>query len=358
MNQYAQGERFIEAVEAVGGPQLLSEAWESPDHLPSLDEIRNPQTWISRVAAGPGQLIGLDPGSPAAVAGRRRCWPDAGSQPPGTAVVCGVSGGADSLALLALAVAAGLEPTAVHVDHGLRSDSAVRGRRGGRGRGRPRRRLPGRAGGGGRRSEPGGPGPRRPPRVLGRAGPPGPHRRRPGRDRRVEPHARRRARRAGRHPSRPTPSHPGPAAPGDPGLVRARSASSRCRTRPTRTPVIAATGSAHEVLPLLADVAGRDVVAVIARQAAHLRRGGRAAGPAGRCARSDRRRRAGRRRSGAWPRWRCAGGCASADAEGHPPDSATVGRVLAVARLEIRSTDVGGGRRVSRSQGRLRLDPS
>ncbi len=50
MNQYAQGERFIEAVEQVGGPQLLSEAWESPDHLPSLDEIRHPQTWISRVA--------------------------------------------------------------------------------------------------------------------------------------------------------------------------------------------------------------------------------------------------------------------------------------------------------------------
>jgi tRNA(Ile)-lysidine synthase len=39
-------------------------------------------------------------------------------------VVVGCSGGADSLALLALAVDAGLEPIAVHVDHGLRSDSA------------------------------------------------------------------------------------------------------------------------------------------------------------------------------------------------------------------------------------------
>lgn len=44
---------------------------------------------------------------------------------PGTAVVCAVSGGPDSLALLALAVAAGLEVTAVHVDHGLRAGSAA-----------------------------------------------------------------------------------------------------------------------------------------------------------------------------------------------------------------------------------------
>ncbi len=43
--------------------------------------------------------------------------------PPGTDVVCAVSGGADSLALLALAAAAGCSPTAVHVDHGLRPGS-------------------------------------------------------------------------------------------------------------------------------------------------------------------------------------------------------------------------------------------
>jgi len=41
----------------------------------------------------------------------------------GSSVVCGVSGGADSLALLVLAVAAGLHVTAVHVDHGLRPGS-------------------------------------------------------------------------------------------------------------------------------------------------------------------------------------------------------------------------------------------
>ena len=45
--------------------------------------------------------------------------------PEGTELVCGVSGGADSLALLVLAVAAGCAVTAVHVDHGLRPGSAA-----------------------------------------------------------------------------------------------------------------------------------------------------------------------------------------------------------------------------------------
>ena len=40
--------------------------------------------------------------------------------PAGTAVVCGLSGGADSTALVALAIEAGCDVTAVHVDHGLR----------------------------------------------------------------------------------------------------------------------------------------------------------------------------------------------------------------------------------------------
>jgi len=45
--------------------------------------------------------------------------------PAGSSVVCAVSGGADSLALLVLAAAAELDVTAVHVDHGLRPDSAA-----------------------------------------------------------------------------------------------------------------------------------------------------------------------------------------------------------------------------------------
>lgn len=45
--------------------------------------------------------------------------------PPGVAVTCAVSGGADSTALLALAVAAGCQVTAVHVDHGIRAGSVA-----------------------------------------------------------------------------------------------------------------------------------------------------------------------------------------------------------------------------------------
>ena len=44
--------------------------------------------------------------------------------PPTTSVDCAFSGGADSTALLALAVAAGCRVTAIHVDHGLRPSSA------------------------------------------------------------------------------------------------------------------------------------------------------------------------------------------------------------------------------------------
>ena len=58
---------------------------------------------------------------PAIVGLLRRCrFPE-----PATPLVCGVSGGPDSLALLVLAVAAGCQVTAVHVDHGLRPGSAA-----------------------------------------------------------------------------------------------------------------------------------------------------------------------------------------------------------------------------------------
>jgi coenzyme F420 biosynthesis associated uncharacterized protein len=49
MNQYEQGERFIAAVEAEGGPALLNRAFEAPANLPSLAEIRAPREWIDRV---------------------------------------------------------------------------------------------------------------------------------------------------------------------------------------------------------------------------------------------------------------------------------------------------------------------
>ena len=49
LKQYERGERFIEAVEAEGGPELLELVWRGPEWLPTADEIRRPGAWIERV---------------------------------------------------------------------------------------------------------------------------------------------------------------------------------------------------------------------------------------------------------------------------------------------------------------------
>ena len=48
-DRYQMGEDFIEAVEAAGGTTLLDRAWEGPENLPTLDEIKVPQLWIDRM---------------------------------------------------------------------------------------------------------------------------------------------------------------------------------------------------------------------------------------------------------------------------------------------------------------------
>ena len=53
INQYEQGERFIGAVESAGGVELLNRAWEDPENLPSIAEIREPSSWISRMQLAP-----------------------------------------------------------------------------------------------------------------------------------------------------------------------------------------------------------------------------------------------------------------------------------------------------------------
>jgi len=51
LNQYAAGERFIAAIEDVGGPRAVDVCWQAPENLPSMEEIRNPQLWLDRIGA-------------------------------------------------------------------------------------------------------------------------------------------------------------------------------------------------------------------------------------------------------------------------------------------------------------------
>lgn len=51
MRQYQEGEDFIAAVEADGGMELFDTVWRGPEWLPSLEEVRDPPRWVSRVRA-------------------------------------------------------------------------------------------------------------------------------------------------------------------------------------------------------------------------------------------------------------------------------------------------------------------
>ncbi|MGH9017399.1 MAG: zinc-dependent metalloprotease [Acidimicrobiales bacterium] len=50
MRQYQQGEDFIRSVEATAGPAAMARVWEGPDLLPTMEEIRHPETWVARTA--------------------------------------------------------------------------------------------------------------------------------------------------------------------------------------------------------------------------------------------------------------------------------------------------------------------
>lgn len=56
MRQYAEGRRFVQAVLDRAGMDGLNQVWASPRTLPTLDEIADPDAWVTRVvtAAAPG----------------------------------------------------------------------------------------------------------------------------------------------------------------------------------------------------------------------------------------------------------------------------------------------------------------
>jgi coenzyme F420 biosynthesis associated uncharacterized protein len=47
--QYEAGERFIAAIEAAAGRRAIERCWVRPEDLPTLDEIRAPEQWLTRV---------------------------------------------------------------------------------------------------------------------------------------------------------------------------------------------------------------------------------------------------------------------------------------------------------------------
>jgi tRNA(Ile)-lysidine synthase len=280
--------------------------------------------------------------------------------PPGEEVVCAVSGGADSLALLGLAVAAGCRANAVYVDHGLRKEA------------REEAALVA--------------------SVAQRFGagfacrevsvPPGPG---------VEARAR-----LARYQALPEGVLVGHTADdqaetvllnllrgaGVDGLSAMRPADGGLRA--VRRPILGlrraetallvrswgiepATDSSnadarfrrnrvrHEVLPLLAEVAGRDPVPLICRSAALLAEDADLLNALAsevdpedvRALRSVPRPLA-TRALRAWLR-------AGEGPERHPPSLAEVERAWAVVKGEVRACELAGGRRLSRRQGRLRL---
>ena len=272
--------------------------------------------------------------------------------PAGAAVDCAVSGGPDSLALLVLATEAGCRVTAWHVDHGLRPGSAdeadvvaqAAARWGAAFEARTAHCQPG-------------------PNLEARA-------------------------RAARYEALPPGVLTGHTADDQAetvllNLIRGAGPDGLAGIDPARRPLLAlrrretqavcdAVGLEpvqdpsnldpahrrnrirHELLPLLCDVAERDVVPVIARSAGLM--GGirdlldelaAAIDPTDAKAVAEAPEP---RAHMALRRW-----IQRETADDHPPDAATIERVLAVARNEARSTDVGQGWRVTRSSQRLGL---
>jgi putative hydrolase len=50
LRQYEIGQAFCEKVAADGGPSALARLWESPESFPSMAELREPVSWLRRVA--------------------------------------------------------------------------------------------------------------------------------------------------------------------------------------------------------------------------------------------------------------------------------------------------------------------
>lgn len=50
LRQYELGQRFCQEVVSSGGPAALARLWVGPESFPTLDELREPQLWLKRIA--------------------------------------------------------------------------------------------------------------------------------------------------------------------------------------------------------------------------------------------------------------------------------------------------------------------
>ncbi len=267
----------------------------------------------------------------------------------GEALCCAVSGGPDSLALLVLACLAGCSVTAIHVDHGLRPDSAADGevveeaarRFGAQFLQRqvtlePGGNLEARAREARRAVLPQG-------TATGHTA-----------DDQVETILLNLIRGAGLDGlsgMRAGPAHP------ILGLRRAETVAlcAALQLVPVADPSnhdlrYRRNRIRHEMLPMLCALAERDVVPVMARQASLLAEDAELLAA---LARGVDHRSASALVSAPGPLARRALRGWLADALGHPPGAAAVERVMGVARGEAIATEIGGGVRVARSSGRL-----
>jgi coenzyme F420 biosynthesis associated uncharacterized protein len=53
LEQYAAGERFVDAVIARRDRAFMNRVWESADRLPTMAEIRDPSAWVARIEGDP-----------------------------------------------------------------------------------------------------------------------------------------------------------------------------------------------------------------------------------------------------------------------------------------------------------------
>ena len=60
MEQYRAGERFIDRIAELRGHESASRVWSAPEFLPTMDEIRQPETWLTRVDALTPELTAAD----------------------------------------------------------------------------------------------------------------------------------------------------------------------------------------------------------------------------------------------------------------------------------------------------------